>query len=251
VEGDKVCALERLDPARVAVIPNGIDVAAYAPRGRRDAARAGLGLAPEDTFVLAVGNLLRVKGHATLIEAAARLAAKRPAARIRVGIAGAGPLENDLRALAARILPGGAVQLLGARDDVRDLLEACDIFALPSLSEGMSNALLEAAAAGRPIVATAAGGNPEVVRPDREALLVPPGDADALATALATFADAPALARALGDAARARAQTTFTIEAMAARYAALYEEIARGEPCGAPALPPSRPRETVAPGPRG
>jgi glycosyltransferase involved in cell wall biosynthesis len=228
------CAREGLAPERVAVIPNAVDPSRFEPRGRRAAMRAEIGAGPADVLVGAVGNLLPVKGHATLLDALATARAAAPGRALRLAIAGAGPLGPELRARAERLGIAGRTAFLGAVSDVPALLEALDIFALPSRSEGMSNALLEAAAAGLPVVASCAGGNPEVLRDGEEALFFPAGDAPALAEAILALARDPARARALGAAAKARVRRDFSPAALAARHHALYEEVAARSPAPLP-----------------
>jgi glycosyltransferase involved in cell wall biosynthesis len=120
---------------------------------------------------------------------------------------------------------GARVHLLGFRDDVQDILAAGDLFVMPSLSEGLPLALVEAMSFGLPVVVSGVGGIPEVVTDGVDGLLVPPSDSTALAAALRTLLDDPALRRRLGTAARARALRDYAITTMADRYERLY----RGE----------------------
>jgi glycosyltransferase involved in cell wall biosynthesis len=122
------------------------------------------------------------------------------------------------------------VHVLGFRDDVPRVLAGSDLFVLPTPSEGLSIAIMEAMAAGLPVVATAVGGNPELVEPGITGLLVPAGDAGALAAALREIAGDPGRRRDMGRAARSRVVLDYTAEKMADRYAALYEGLldARG-----------------------
>jgi glycosyltransferase involved in cell wall biosynthesis len=203
----------------VRLIPNGIDVDRPAS-GDRARARAALGLPPGAPVIGAVGNLYAVKGHAVLLRAAAALPPS-----VHVVIAGRGEEEAALRREAAALGLGDRLHLLGFRDDVPDLLAAFDIYALPSFSEGQSLALLEAMAAGRPIVATAVGGNPELLgAPSPAGLLVPPGDPAALGAALGRLLADPGAAATLAAAARARARAEFSLAVMVGRYRALYAE---------------------------
>jgi len=205
--------------AGVRLIPNGIDVERPAS-GDRARGRAALGLAPATPVIGAIGNLYPVKGHAILLRAVANLSV--PA---HIVIAGRGEEEEALRREAAALGLGDRLHLLGFRDDVPDLLAAFDIYALPSFSEGQSLALIEAMAAGRPIVATAVGGNPELLDAGAPTgLLVPPGEPAALAAALGGLLADPAAAERLGAAARARARAEFSLAVMLGRYRALYAE---------------------------
>ena len=147
----------------------------------------------------------------------------QPTARLL--LAGDGPdraaLEETVRALRL----GPFVRFLGTLPDPWPLLAAADIFVLPSLWEGMPNALLEAMAAGLPAVATAVGAVPEMVVDGREALVVPPGDAGALARALAELAESPARRREMGALARRRVEGSYRIEETVARTERLYDEL--------------------------
>lgn len=209
-----------LPPGRVVTIVNGVPIPPE-DTPRPEGLRASLGLGPEDVAVLNVGRLVPVKGQIHLVAAMARLAGDRP--RLKLFIAGEGPCREALtRAVAAASLTD-RIRLLGDRSDVAALYAATDVAVVASLSEGTSLALIEAMAAGKPIVATAVGGNPDLLVHGQSALLVPPGDPAALAGALARLVDDPALGRRLGRAARDKARADFPIERVAAAYAALWE----------------------------
>lgn len=206
-----------------AVIPSGIDV----ERFRRVAAGAGArppGTAyPDGAFVIgSVGWLTPVKGHAVLIEALARLKPTYPTAHLL--LIGSGGLRDDLTQLAARLGVASSVELLGMRTDVPECLGAMHCFVLPSLNEGMGRALVEAMAAARPVVASRVGGIPAIVENRRTGLLVPAGDADALAAAIGDVIARPELSRALGQAARDRIDATFSVPAMVRAVEAVYDE---------------------------
>lgn len=149
-----------------------------------------------------------------LIDAAALLAPSWP--DLRVAIVGDGPLLPALRDRAAVLGIAGRVHLPGFRDDVPDLLPALDAFAFPSREEGLGSALLEAMAAGVPVVATRAGGIPEVVRDGVDGLLVPPADPPALAAALDRILRDPAAADRRAASARARVAAEFAADRMVA-----------------------------------
>lgn len=210
-----------VDRERIAVVPNGLDTAAHAPAPQaRARLRAELGLAADTTLIGATGNLYTVKGHAYLVEALAQL--RQRGHKVAVAIAGRGPEEAPLRALAQQHGVADALHLLGFREDVPALLQAFDLYAMPSLSEGMPLALIEAMAAGKPIVASAAGGIPEIASAHDTALLVPPADATALAAALGRLLEEPALADSLARKGRERARERFSLNAMFEAYMDLY-----------------------------
>ncbi len=204
--------------AKLHVIPNGIPLRT----GARDRVRRELAIALGELLIVAVGNLYPVKGHAVLIDALAMLRDRS----WRLAIAGRGDEEEKLRRKAVSAGIGERVHLLGFRSDVADILAAADIFVLPSLSEGLPLALVEAMSFGLPSVASRVGGVPEVVTDDVDGLLVPPSDPASLATAIRLLLEDPARRSRLGDAARTRAIRDFAIGTMADRYERLY----RGEP---------------------
>jgi glycosyltransferase involved in cell wall biosynthesis len=182
---------------------HGLDPNGPATWGSSNGVRQELGL-PEDALVVGtVGSLTPKKDHHTLLRAAARAARSVPG--LRVVVVGQGPLEDDLRAAAGDLGIGEAVLFTGHREDARRLLGAFDVFALPSLHEGLPISLLEAMARARPVVASRAGGMPEVVTDGRDGLLVPVGDAPALGDALVRLLRNPGLRERLGRAARRRA----------------------------------------------
>ncbi len=198
------------------VIHNGVAPAA----GDGAGARAELGLGPSDVLVLAVGNLYPVKGHAVLLQARADLG-DLPYG-MTIAIAGSGPEEATLAALARQLGIEGSVRLLGYRADVSDLLAAADVFAMPSLSEGLPMAMIEAMLAGKAIVASDAGGIKELLPESTIGIVVPPADSGALAEGLRALGTDPERRRALGVAARARALERFSASAMADAYLDLY-----------------------------
>lgn len=199
---------------RIAVIHNGIDTQRFRPADRA-AARAELGLAPELPLVLVPARLEHRKGQADLLAALPALLARVPGALI--WFAGGGPLATVLPALAAAADLSAAVRFLGPRADIPRLLAAADVMVLPSRMEGLPLAVLEALAAGRPVVATKVGGTGEAVMDGVTGRLVPARDPAALATALADLLSDPIGAAALGGRGRALAVERFRIEAMTER----------------------------------
>ena len=203
-------------------IPNGIRIDGFQAAG--DAARAALrqelGLAPDSRLVGTVGRLQPVKDQANLIRAFRRVRLSVPEAVLV--LIGDGPLRRELEAAAAAEGVADATRFLGDRSDVPRLLQGLDVFALSSVSEGYSIALLEACAAQLPIVATDVGGNAEIVRDRSNGLLVPARDADALAAALTGLLSSPAYAAELGQAGRRWVTHEGSFRTMADRYEALY-----------------------------
>jgi glycosyltransferase involved in cell wall biosynthesis len=205
-----------LRASRVTTIPNG----ARGTPGVRSVLREELNLANSDRLAVAVGNLYPVKGHAYLLEALGLLASRHP--NLHVAIAGRGEREGELRARAKALDLGDRFHLLGLRADIGNVLAGADVFVLPSLSEGVPLALLEAMLAARPIIATAVGEVPTVLEGGRRGVLVAPGDAEALARALEDLALDPVRASRLSAAAAQRATEEYSFERMIERYVALY-----------------------------
>lgn len=178
-----------------------------------------------------VGRLEAVKGHRYLLEAFASLAPRFP--QLRLVLVGDGPLRGPLHVCAEQLGVRSRVQFLGWRDDVAALLPRFDLFAFPSLNEGMGRALVEAMAAGLPIVAFRAGGVPEVLGEGDAGLLVDLGDVPALAGAIETLLRDAALRSRLGSAAQVRAHD-YSVEGMLAKIEALYRELLQLPPSPSP-----------------
>ncbi len=210
-------------PARFVTIPSGVELAPYEkPPEPPAAVRAALGLPPDAWLVGAVGRLEPVKGHRHLVEAVAHLAPRIPG--LYLALAGDGELGPELQARVRDAGLADRVRFLGWRDDTPTLLHAFDVFAFPSLNEGMGRALVEAMAAGRPIVASRAGGIPEVLGDGEAGVLVEPGDAVALARGIERLLGDPPLRARLAEAARRRAER-YGVDVMLERIAALYREL--------------------------
>lgn len=175
-------------PRQVTVIRNGIAVEDY----QRDSidvvtVRSSLGCSTDDFLICAIGNLYPVKGHCHLIRAMAKIVPEYP--NLRLVIAGRGGEQNALEQLISELYLQEHVHLLGFRDDVKDILLASDLFVMPSLSEGLPLALLEAMAAKRPVVVTDVGGMPQVIKNGVMGIVVPPSDEDGLAEAIVCMLD--------------------------------------------------------------
>jgi glycosyltransferase involved in cell wall biosynthesis len=209
--------------SRIEMVPNGIRFAAPATR---NAIRGELSLSPDDRLVVATGNLYPVKGHCFAIDALARLSERHP--RLHLAIAGRGDLADALTEQARALGLGGRLHLLGLRADVPAVLAAGDLFVLPSLSEGLPLALLEAMSAACPIVATDVGEVRAALDDGRAGVLVPPGDASALAAAIDRVLADPDRARILGATARERAAAEYDLTSMVRRYRSIYDDLLAG-----------------------
>jgi glycosyltransferase involved in cell wall biosynthesis len=196
---------------KIQAIRNGIDLTRFAHVGPC-----------EGGSVVTVARLSPEKDVATLIKAAALVRRERPA--FRVEIAGDGPCLPALGTLAGGLGLEDHVRFLGQVSDVPALLARAALFVLPSLTEGLSLTLLEAMARGLPVVATRAGGNPEVVSDGETGWLVPPGDAEELARAILYLLQDRQAGREMGQAGRRRAEQRFDIRRVVAAYEALYHE---------------------------
>ncbi len=219
---DYLLAKQRIAPEQVCVIPNGIDLAPFDDLPAPAAARRALGL-PEDGLVIGqVGRLVPVKNQALLLAAFAVLAPAVPEAHLVV--AGDGPLRAELTADAERRGLSPRVHLLGRRDDIPAVLAAMDVFCLCSQSEGLPLAIVEAMAAGLPVVATASAGRDLVVE-GRTGYLTPPGEAAPLSARLGELLRAPATRRAMGTEGRRLARERYAVGVMAAAYTALFDRL--------------------------
>ena len=230
---------------RTTVLPNGISLAEFAAPAPADL-RSRFGWPGSATVVACVTRLVQGKGLTTLIEAMS-LAAGR--ADLRLALAGDGPLRAELELLATR---NGLRERVGFAGEVRDVagfLAGADAAALLSEErEHCSNSILEALAAARPVIATAAGGNAELVREGENGWLVPPGNPQAVAGVLVRLAADPATARALGKAGRAAVGERYEMTVVAAAHLALWRRLAATRGAATPtAAPRTRPDPAAAP----
>lgn len=212
---------------RIEVVYNGVSFPPQASAVDTSALRRALLGGADGPLLLFVGRLVDHKDLPTLVRGFARLVAVRPA--VRLAIAGDGPQREALRSWLREAAVEPQVRLLGERTDVPALLQAADALVLPSLREGLSNVILEAMAAARAVVASRAGGNPELVVDGRTGCLFDVGDDAALAAALVRLVDDPALRGRLGDAGRERARSVFGLDAMLGAHARLYGDPGLGQ----------------------
>jgi glycosyltransferase involved in cell wall biosynthesis len=206
---------------KLAVVPNSLDVQAFRPVRRVEETRVALGVAAGEPLVGTLGALRAEKDQATLLRAAAQVLQGFPQARFV--LVGEGSERARLEALAAELSVAGRVIFAGDRGDVPDLLAALDVFVLSSSTESFPNAILEAMALERPVVATRVGGIPELVEEGRTGYLVPVGDASAMAERILELLRNPALRTALGRAGRARVEAEYTPARMKQRLEEVYE----------------------------
>lgn len=208
---------------RVKTVYNGVDIARWpASNLERQQKRLELRLGLDEVLLGTVGRLDAQKGHCVLIDAVAKL---RSFHQARCAVIGEGPWRGRLEAQIRRLGLERCFWLLGERDDVPSWLSTFEVFVLPSLWEGLPNALLEAMAMGLPVAACAVDGVCEVVTPEVNGLLVPPRDPEALARAIARLITEPELRRRLGQAARELIAERFSLVDMIAGYEAAYREV--------------------------
>jgi glycosyltransferase involved in cell wall biosynthesis len=223
---------DRIDPARAVVVYNGVDLDDGRVRVSRDAMRRSLDCAPDQVIITTVANIRRVKGIDVLLKAVARIKEAYP--DLLLVIAGGisttkenQRFANEVKQLTRALDLEKNVRFLGSSARVPELLQASEIFILPSRSEGFSNALLEAMSFALPCVATSVGGNPEVVVDGVTGFLVPPEDVVALVDRTLTLLQNPKLRLQLGFAARSRVEAQFTTAAMVSRVVASYDAVLR------------------------
>ncbi|HTO98848.1 MAG TPA: glycosyltransferase [Myxococcales bacterium] len=224
----QVCLREEgVKPGRCVVVRNGLDLARFDAQAAQEP-RSPLPGDPAAPLVAVIGNLWPVKGHRTLLEAVARLPERLR--KVRFLCAGEGPEREELTRRIAELGLEERVFLAGHRLDVPAILSRSQAACLCSSAEGLSNALMEAMAAGLPVVATRVGGTPELVRDDDNGFLVPPGDPAALAEKLAAVLLRPEAARQMGLRGRRRVEAELSLEKMAEGHGALYRRALNAAP---------------------
>ena len=216
---------------RIQVIHNGVEEAPVADPAQAAQYKRDLGLPDDELVVGVVGNLYQVKGHTYLLDAVPQVLETCP--KTTFLLIGRGELEVPLKTKAKTLGIEERVRFLGLRHDVPKLLAIMDVFAMPSLSEGLSIALLEAMAAGKPVVVTRVGGNPELVVEGETGYLVPAGEAAQLAKAILALLGDPSRAALFGARAKQLVEERFTLRLMADRYGALYQRAISRKPARA------------------
>lgn len=228
----ELLAAQGCDPDKITVIPNGIDIERFAAAGAKSSLRADFDIPADARLVGVIARIDAVKGLEYFVDAAGRVARSHPDVRfVIVGHASQQPDDQEyLRMLRNRSREHGLEGRLvftGNRTDVPGVLAELDISVLPSLTEGLPNAVLEAMAAGTPVIATRVGGVPEIIEYGTTGLLVPPRDAEALAGAIARTLDQPDLAQEWAKRARQQVMSQYSRERMARRTEDHYLELLR------------------------
>jgi len=205
-----------------------VDSERFHPAGERREEVPCAGFAGTGDFVIGtVGRMQDVKDQLTLARAFVRLTQGIPEAeqRLRLVMIGDGPLRERVRVLLADAGVGQYAWLPGERNDVACIMRSFDLFVLPSLAEGISNTILEAMASGLPVLATAVGGNPELIEAGVTGTLVPRDDAESMARAMRAYVENAELCRRQGSEARRTIERKFGMEAMVNAYMAVYDQL--------------------------
>ena len=210
---------------RIVIIPNGIEPERMSA-GEGEKLRAELCLDADTPAVVVIGRLVPDKGHEVALEAFARIVEREPRAQLLV--VGAGKLRQHLRTMASEMLPEGSWRFLGHRSDVDAVLAAGTVVLVSSFREGMPHVVLEAMAAGTPVVATGVAGIPEMIEHGRDGLLVRPGEPKETAEAVLRLLRDRASATAMAESARRRVREEFSLETMIDRVEACFAKAADG-----------------------
>lgn len=235
---DRIVQMRVLPDSKAFAIPNGINPQPFTPNPQlRNAMRAELGIGEDELAIGCVARLVWFKGLDSLVAALPQVTAAR---KVRCWIVGEGPLKQALQEQAAQLGVADKLCFLGERSDIPALLNAFDVFVLPSVSEGMPITILEAMAAAKPVVATDVGGVGEMFEPGISGLLVPPRQPQALADALNRLLADDTFRAQVATAARARIDTYFTQQTMVAATDRLYRHLllSRGKSDGAAQFSP-------------
>ncbi len=213
---------------RVTQVYNGVDVSRFTPSGSAPTPINGCPFDPEQYWLVGtVGRMQTVKDQPTLARAFIAALAQRPELRerARLVLVGAGPLREVCRQLLVDAGVADLAWLPGERGDVADVMRGLHCFVLPSLAEGISNTILEAMASALPVIATAVGGNADLVTHGKTGVIVPPDDVQSMAEAIVRFASAPPRAAAMGRAGRAKVEEHFSLPAMVNTYRQTYDRL--------------------------
>lgn len=216
-----------LDNRRLALIRNGVDIPSTPDTEELQQLRTSLEISPTDYCIINSARLTRQKDQACLISAARLLREKN--IPVKVLIVGQGPLEAELKQQIQDLGLDNQVRLLGFRQDIPSLLAMADVFALPSIDEGMPMSLLEAAAAAKPIISTLVGDIGKLIRNEDTGLTIPVGSPEALAEALLELHSNPALANRLAMNAHKAMMENYSSYAMCQQYILIYRELLAGQ----------------------
>jgi len=222
--GRQIAAYPGIKASRVTAIQNAIDCESYYLPGQRDDCRSEFGLAPDSPLIGYMGRIEKMKRLDLLLHAFVPVLARHPQARLM--IIGEGKSKPELEAIAERLGISHAVIWTGFRQDIARLLAAMDVYVQPSANEGLSLSILEAMAAGKPVIATDVGGAHEVITDQQTGILVRSGSSSAIGAAIMELLDHPQKRSALAQAGRNRVVQQFGVQQMVDAYQRVYHELA-------------------------
>ncbi|MDO8450858.1 MAG: TIGR03088 family PEP-CTERM/XrtA system glycosyltransferase [Rhodoferax sp.] len=217
----------QVPPSKINQVYNGVDTDRFCPAPHGQQVIAGCPFNPAEHFIVGtVGRMQPVKDQIMLANAFVQAIVLDPKLRLRMRLVmvGEGPLRAQAQAMLDTAGLGALAWLPGERSDVADIMRGMHVFALPSLAEGISNTILEAMASAVPVVATAVGGNADLVLQGQTGYIVPSAHPQAMALRLVELASSPARAHAMGQAGRQRVQATFSLQAMVSTYQRVYDQ---------------------------
>ncbi len=209
---------------KIAVIHNGIDCRRYNLKQRHNDIKHAFDIPPKHHVIGIVGNLRPCKGHSDFLQAASSVLHTHPQT-VFVIVGRDGGIRSSLERFAEDLGIRGSIIFTGERNDIPSLLSMFDILVSSSLTESLSNAILEGMAAGKPVVATQVGGNPEIIEHERTGLLVAPGNAEQMAKAIVRLLDDAALRKTMGEYGRSKALAAFPMENMICQMETCYEKL--------------------------
>lgn len=212
-----------VDPQKITCVHSATDVKAYQKSGREDEVRSELGIGPEELVVAIAAQLIERKGHRFLFQAVPEILRSSPNTKFL--ILGEGALESGLKGLASELGIAEHTIFAGFRNDMPDILSIVDVLVHPATMEGLGVAILQAMAAGIPVVASGVGGIPEAVRDGVNGFLVPPRDSEAIAAGVMRLLNDPHLRRDFGEAGRLIAEEEFSVEAMVKGVLEVYHRV--------------------------
>jgi glycosyltransferase involved in cell wall biosynthesis len=217
---------EKVPASKIMMVYNGIDTALYEiPPDQK--LRAALNIGEKSKIVSIIANFIHYKGHGFFLHACSEV--RKKLSDVKFMLIGDGPLKKDMKELAEDLNIEKDVLFLGSRKDIPALLSITDIVVLSSLEEGFSNAILEAMAAGKPVIATHVGGNPEAILQGETGLLVLPKNSDTLAGAMIQLLENPDIAVKMGKAGRERVKQEFSMDRMVQSIEQIYEKVMQVE----------------------
>ncbi len=222
---DEMVKRSKINPGKILIIRNGVDLKRFDQIGDTAYLLKESNTNSEDKKIGAIGRLSHEKGHACLLKAVARL--KKSFPRLKCLIVGDGPLRQELERLSRELGISQNCIFLGARRDIAEILSILDLLVLPSLSEGLSMALLESMASRCPAVASRVGGIPELIEDGKTGLLVEPENPLALAEAIRSLLQNKDKAKEISLNARRRVEKEFTVEEMAKKTEGIYERFVK------------------------